>query len=63
MSGTTFMTRLMRALRLSRKGASSTEYALLIGLICIGIVTGATLLGSNLNDSLYNSASVLGPAK
>lgn len=61
MSGTAFMTRLMRALRTSRKGASSTEYALLLGAICIGIVAGASVLGSNLNDSLQNSASVLGP--
>ena len=32
-------------------GATAVEYGLIAGLIAIAIVTGATLLGTNLNDA------------
>jgi Flp pilus assembly pilin Flp len=34
------------ALMLSKHGASSAEYALILGLVCSAIVAGLTLLGT-----------------
>jgi pilus assembly protein Flp/PilA len=38
-------------------GASAAEYALLLALIAIVIIAGATLLGSNINAELSHVAS------
>ncbi|MHC5540096.1 Flp family type IVb pilin [Singulisphaera rosea] len=44
-------------------GATMAEYALMIGLIAIVVIAGATLLGTNLNskfDSVATSVSSAG---
>lgn len=33
------------------EGADATEYALVIGLVALGIVVGATFLGTSINDA------------
>jgi pilus assembly protein Flp/PilA len=38
-------------------GASAAEYALLLALIAVVIIAGATLLGSNINTVLSNVSS------
>ncbi|WP_426169795.1 Flp family type IVb pilin [Sandarakinorhabdus sp. DWP1-3-1] len=35
-----------------RRGASSSEYALLLALICIAIIAGGQRLGTTVNDRL-----------
>jgi pilus assembly protein Flp/PilA len=46
---------LLNAIR-DRSGATAIEYALIAGIICIGIVGGVTALGQSANAS-YNSVS------
>jgi len=38
-------------------GASAAEYALILALVAIVIIAGATLLGTNINSILSNSAT------
>jgi pilus assembly protein Flp/PilA len=45
--------KLLRLAR-NRSGATMIEYALIGGIICIGIVAGATTLGGATNDSFTN---------
>jgi pilus assembly protein Flp/PilA len=42
------------------KGATATEYALLVGLIALVIIIGVTAFGSNLNKFFSNIASTVG---
>ena len=44
---------LLRFLR-NRNGATAMEYALIGGIICIAVVSGATALGQSTNDSYTN---------
>ena len=39
------------------EGATAAEYALLIALIAVAIIAGATLLGTNINAKLTNVAA------
>jgi pilus assembly protein Flp/PilA len=42
------------------KGATATEYALLVGLIALVIIIGVTAFGNNLNSFFSNLASKVG---
>lgn len=45
------------------EGATMVEYALMVGLVAIVVIAGATLLGTNLNskfDSVATSVSTVG---
>ena len=44
----------VRAIFANEKGATATEYSLLVGLIALVIVAGVTLFGTNLN-TFFNS--------
>jgi pilus assembly protein Flp/PilA len=44
------------AARQSERGASAVEYGLLVALIAIMIIAGATLIGTNL-DVLFNDVA------
>jgi pilus assembly protein Flp/PilA len=44
----------LRALKLSRSGVTSIEYALIAGLISLAIIAGATALGANLATTFTN---------
>jgi pilus assembly protein Flp/PilA len=43
-------------------GATAAEYALLVTLIAVAIIAGATLLGDNINARLDDTATQIGPA-
>jgi pilus assembly protein Flp/PilA len=51
------MTKLLNALKNSKSGASAAEYALIIALVGVAIIGGATLLGTNINNRLSNTAN------
>lgn len=53
------MTKLFRALKSDRAGASAAEYALIIALVGIAIITGATLLGTNINTRLSDAGTAI----
>jgi pilus assembly protein Flp/PilA len=42
-------------------GATAAEYALLVSLIAIAIIVGATNLGHSINTRLDNTATTIGP--
>ena len=44
----------------SEKGATATEYSLLVGLIALVIVAGVTLFGTNLNTFFSSLAGTVG---
>ncbi|WP_024367147.1 Flp family type IVb pilin [Arthrobacter sp. TB 26] len=44
----------------SEKGATATEYSLLVGLIALVIVAGVTLFGTNLNTFFSGLAGKVG---
>ena len=46
----------------SETGATAAEYALLVSLIAIAIILGATHLGSSVNTRLENTATSIGGA-
>lgn len=50
------MTKILNALKSSKSGASAAEYALIIALVGIAIIGGATVLGTNINDRLSSTA-------
>ena len=41
----------------SEEGATAAEYALLVALIAVAIIAGATLVGTNINAKLSDVAS------
>ena len=51
-----FLTILLNARRDEEKGATAVEYGLMVTLSAIAIITGVTLLGSNLN-ALFTSVA------
>ena len=51
------MTKLLQALKASKSGASAAEYALIISLIGLVIVAGATALGGAINTNFTNAAA------
>jgi pilus assembly protein Flp/PilA len=50
----------VRAIFAHEKGATATEYSLLVGLIALVIVAGVTLFGGNLNTFFSNLAGSVG---
>jgi Flp pilus assembly pilin Flp len=46
----------------NESGATAAEYALLVSLIAIAIIIGATHLGNSVNKRLDDTATVVGPA-
>ncbi|MDQ0922625.1 pilus assembly protein Flp/PilA [Pseudarthrobacter sp. W1I19] len=50
----------VRAIFSNEKGATATEYSLLVGLIALVIVAGVTLFGGNLNTFFSNLAGSVG---
>nr|WP_310524782.1 Flp family type IVb pilin [Polymorphobacter sp.] len=53
------MKTLLNALRSSKSGASAAEYALIIALVGVAIIAGATLLGTNINNRLTDTATTI----
>jgi len=54
----TYLQKIMAFLR-DEEGASAIEYALLVGLIAMAIVAGATLLGKGIGNMFTNAAGSL----
>ena len=50
----------IRAIFTNEKGATATEYSLLVGLIALVIVAGVTLFGSNLQTFFSSLATTVG---
>ena len=50
----------VRAISLNEKGATATEYSLLVGLIALVIVAGVTLFGTNLQTFFSSLATTVG---
>jgi pilus assembly protein Flp/PilA len=50
----------LTAMARTERGASAVEYGLLVALIAIAIIAGATLLGGKLNDMFTRTSSSLG---
>ena len=48
------MTAMIKRFIREEEGASAVEYGLLVSLIAIAIIAGATLMGTNL-DSMFNT--------
>ncbi|MHC5540097.1 Flp family type IVb pilin [Singulisphaera rosea] len=44
------------------EGATMVEYALMVGLIAIVVIAGATLLGTNINSKLNSAATSVSSA-
>jgi pilus assembly protein Flp/PilA len=53
------MTKLINKLRTNTSGASAAEYALIISLVAVAIIVGATALGSQINTRLSGVASTI----
>lgn len=50
----------VRAMFTNEKGATATEYSLLVGLIALVIVAGVTLFGTNLQTFFSSLATTVG---
>lgn len=50
----------VRAFFSNEKGATATEYSLLVGLIALVIVAGVTLFGTNLQTFFSSLATTVG---
>lgn len=50
----------VRAIFANEKGATATEYSLLVGLIALVIVAGVTLFGTNLNTFFDSLGTTVG---
>ena len=50
----------VRAISSAEKGATATEYSLLVGLIALVIVAGVTLFGTNLNTFFDSLGTTVG---
>ena len=53
------MLNIIRQFVKEEKGASAAEYAILLGLIALGMVAGTSLLGNAIGNSLTNSAGIV----
>lgn len=41
------------------EGASAAEYALLLALVCLGMIGAVTLLGTNISNAINAAAAVI----
>ena len=57
----TYLQKAMAFIR-DEEGASAVEYALLVGLIALAIVAGATALGGAINTAFDNAATSMAGA-
>lgn len=57
------MTKLIWKLKGNAEGASAAEYALIIALVGVGVIAGASILGTNINARLSATASTISAAK
>jgi pilus assembly protein Flp/PilA len=55
-----FITLMIAGPQRDEKGATATEYGLLVGLIALIIVTGVTLFGNNLNAFFNDLGATVG---
>ena len=55
------MERLKRFLK-DEEGASMPEYALLVALIAVVVIAGATILGTEVNDKIADTGNLIGAA-
>ena len=55
----TIMTKLLSRFIKDESGATAIEYGLIAALIALAIITGATALGTNLNNKFQNVADKL----
>ena len=53
------MDRLIKAVHNNKAGASAAEYALIIGLVGVAIIVGATALGVAINGRLAATAPLI----
>lgn len=53
------MMKLLRKIKIDNSGASAAEYALIISLVGIAIIAGASLLGTNINTRLSTAANTI----
>jgi pilus assembly protein Flp/PilA len=53
----------LRNIKNNNSGASAAEYALIIALVGVAIITGASLLGTSINNRLSNTATSITTAK
>ena len=56
------MIKTLRNLKQDNSGASAAEYALIIALVGVAIIAGATQLGKQINSRLSNTASTISSA-
>ena len=42
-------------------GATAVEYAIIIGLIAISVIAGATLIGQSVGQTLQDTSDTVGP--
>lgn len=55
------MLNIIRQFVKEEKGASAAEYALLLALVALGMVTATTLLGTNIGTAITSAANVIVP--
>jgi pilus assembly protein Flp/PilA len=57
------MTKIFARLMKDESGATAIEYGLIAALISVALITGATALGTSLNNQFTNLSSYLNVAK
>lgn len=55
------MMKALRNLKVNTSGASAAEYALIITLVGLAIIAGASLLGTNIGASFNSAAGTINP--
>lgn len=56
------MTRIFKRLMKDQSGATAIEYGLIAALISVALISGATALGSALNDKFASISTTVGGA-
>ena len=55
------MLKVIRQFVKNEEGASAAEYALLLALVALGMVTATTLLGTNIGNAINAAAQIIQP--
>lgn len=55
------MVNMIRQFVKEEEGASAAEYALLLALVCLGMIGAVTLLGTNISNAINAAALVIVP--
>lgn len=53
--------KLSEAYLMDDSGATAVEYAIIIGLIAISVIAGATLIGQSVGGTLQDTSDTIGP--